>query len=157
MSKVVPLNKGLCAIIDDGDFERVSSYVWHMHMGYPSTNLRPGKKIFLHQYIFGDGIMRDHKDGDALNNQRDNLRICTFGENARNAKLRIDNTTGAKGVCRTHTIVEKYEARIRVSEQRIYLGQYQSVDEAAHAYNKAAILLHGDFCKLNPVGVNPRE
>lgn len=44
------------------------------------------------------GLEVDHKDGNALNNKIDNLRVVTRKVNARNQGLRADNNTGVIGV-----------------------------------------------------------
>lgn len=46
------------------------------------------------------GLMIDHIDGDRLNNLLTNLRVVPRELNARNAKRRVDNTTGHTGVKR---------------------------------------------------------
>ncbi|CDY79507.1 hypothetical protein BGLT_02288 [Caballeronia glathei] len=62
------------------------------------------------------------------------------------------------GVCRRETARGlRFEAYIYVTERRrsrrVYIGTFDTLDEASHAYNKAAIELHGDHARLNPVGV----
>lgn len=45
-----------------------------------------------------------------------------------------------------------YSARIYDKGQHWYLGSFRSIEEAAHAYNKAAVVIHGESARLNPVG-----
>ena len=59
------------------------------------------------------------------------------------------NVCGTKGVSKHY---RKFRASIKVDFKSIYLGLYSTVDEAAHAYNKAAIKYFGDFACLNPIG-----
>jgi hypothetical protein len=40
--------------------------------------------------------------------------------------------------------------------KKLSLGTFATIDEAAHAYNKAANKLHGAAATLNPIGVDPR-
>lgn len=49
-----------------------------------------------------------------------------------------------------------YETKIQYEGRRIWLGRYVTIDEAAHAVNKAAIALRGPLAVLNPVGADPR-
>ncbi len=158
MSKSIPLTNGLFAVVDDSDYERVAQCKWYFHAGYPSASIagQRGERMFLHHYIFGDRAMRDHKDGDVLNNQRDNLRVCTDTQNACNKRLNSRNTCGAKGVSRSAHTKRKYRVQIGFNYQILYLGIFHTLDEAAHAYNKAAVANFGEFACLNPVGVNPR-
>lgn len=50
------------------------------------------------------------------------------------------------------TAAKKWQSQIVGDGKRFYLGVYSCEHEAAHAYNKKAIELHGEFAVLNPVG-----
>ena len=112
-----------------------------------------GKIIKLHQLIFQilnqevpDGYEIDHKDGDKLNNLDDNLRICTHTDNMKNKKKYKNNTSGFTGVT-WHKRDKKWEANIKQE----YLGHFNTKEEAARAYNAAAIKYFGEFAVLNEV------
>lgn len=95
------------------------------------------------------GIMTDHRDGDTLNNQRENLRLATNQQNQHNQRrLRRDNTTGFKGV----TLWPRkgvYNAQIYVNTIRKSLGCYKTPEEAAAAYDAAAVKYFGEFAATN--------
>jgi hypothetical protein len=91
-------------------------------------------------------ILVDHKDNNGLNNQKYNLRVCTQWQNLRNSTRRSNNTSGFKGVSRFRN---KWISRIRTDEGRICLGTFNTPEEAAIAYDEAALKYHGEFANLN--------
>lgn len=99
----------------------------------------------------------DHVDGNKSNNAIENLRIASIAENAWNMPVSKQSKTGFKGVT-----VDRgsglYAAKIRYTINGVTkfesLGKFDTPEEAAHAYNKAAIIRHGEFARLNPVGGN---
>ena len=84
------------------------------------------------------------------NNLKDNLRICTHGENLRNQKLSISNKTGYKGVYFSKER-NKWCALIQVYKVKYHLGSFINLIDAARAYNAAAVKYHGEFAKLNKI------
>ena len=92
----------------------------------------------------------DHRDGNKLNNRRNNLRICAQAENAMNRKININNTSGYKGVY-WNKPRRKWVALIGVNKKRIHLGMFSNKINAAKAYNDAAIKYHGEFSNLNKI------
>jgi hypothetical protein len=150
----IPLTKGKFATIDAEDYVRVVSCgKWYYSRGYAITRQRvDGKQVtvFLHRFIMNaqKGEILDHKDGDGLNNTRQNLRFCTHDENMRNRKLSKSNTTGFKGVVFNGS---SFIAQMRHNKETIYLGSYGSPIDAAKAYNKAALERQGEFAKLNQI------
>jgi hypothetical protein len=93
-----------------------------------------------------DGMETDHRDGDTLNNQVKNLRVCTHSQNLSNARKHINNTSGFKGVFPHGS---NWKVQIRVGGKILHIGVYSTREEAAHAYDKAAIKYHGEFANLN--------
>lgn len=75
------------AEIDEEDLERVNQYKWgknthsSQHTIYAETIMN-GKRVHLHRFIMGlgdyavDKRIIDHKDGNGLNNKKQNLTIC---------------------------------------------------------------------------------
>lgn len=157
--KEIPLTKGKVAIVDDEDYDMLCAMKWRatecVNTFYASASLPRcagvQKTVKMHRLILGvtdPKIHCDHRDGNGLNNQKSNLRICTNGENQRNATLRTDNKTGFKGVC-FYSRDNKFVSRIRIAGRSFYLGSYHTAEDAARAYDEAAKRLHGEFARLN--------
>lgn len=159
----IPLTRGQYAVIDEEDLPLVCGHKWQAHktaMGdfYAArTGWRPDGtcyRIAMHRVIAGalDGEEVDHKDGDKLNNTRGNLRRCTPTQNRRNRTVRRDNTSGYKGVFyNPKRTAHPWQAYIGTRENRESLGSYATAEEAAEAYNRAAIARHGEFARLNMI------
>ena len=151
--------KGYKVQIDEEDYERVTSLKWNTSLNLNPRNKRyfihsykdcTGKlcNILLHRFILGlnrhDGVICDHINGDTLDNRKCNLRKCTSSGNAQNAKISKSNTTGYKGVV-FHKRDKKYQASITVHNKKIYLGYYNTAEEAYLAYCNASKKYHGEF------------
>lgn len=85
----------------------------------------------------------DHRNLDRGDNRWENLREATYGQNTCNRPKRPH--TPAKGVRRDRS---KWRADIRHEHRRVYLGSFDTVEEASAAYVAAAQRLHGEFARL---------
>lgn len=86
----------------------------------------------------------DHINLNKLDNRIKNLRPATDGQNSYNQKIKKTNTSGYKGV-HWRESEKKWRVAIKKDKKNIYLGSFSDVKEAAEAYRKAAIELHGEF------------
>lgn len=111
------------------------------------------KTVYFHRAICGQpiGIEIDHINGNPLDNRRSNLRLCTRSQNEANKKAPSHNTSGYKGVS-LYKPTGKFSAYIEVDQKKKHLGYYFTPEEAALAYNEAAILAFGEFAKINNLG-----
>lgn len=66
-------------------------------------------------------------------------------------RIQRNNGTGYKGVS-YHKGNRRYRAQINHMGKQRHIGEFDTPEEAAHAYNKASVALHGDRAILNPVG-----
>ena len=89
----------------------------------------------------------DHIDGNPYNNKSTNLRLASHHQNSCNRKKHSNNTSGLKGVS-WHKAVKKWQAYISTENKRIFLGYFNSKEEAYAAYCEAAQKLHKDFARL---------
>jgi len=87
----------------------------------------------------------DHINYDRSDNRIENLRDCSLADNVRNARP-MGGTSKFKGVS-LHA--GKWRARIYTDVEQKYLGRFKTEEEAAKAYNEAAIKYHGEFAYLN--------
>jgi hypothetical protein len=159
MAKEIQLTQGKVAIVDDEDFEYLNQFKWHASKlsgkFYARRYIKlsnPNIKILMHRDVMKPekAFVIDHIDGNTLNNQKNNLRICTHAQNMRNSKININNTSGFKGVY-WHKITSKWMAYICFNNKRIHLGVFHVLKDAARAYNDAALKYHGEFANLNKI------
>ena len=121
---------------------------------YGRHDKRMGKsaKIFLmHRVILGiddPKIKIDHCDGNGLNNAYENLRVSTTSQNAANKRKTSGASSQFKGI-HWYTALGKWKAMIRFNGKLMFLGHFSSEEDAARAYDKAALTCFGEFAKLN--------
>jgi hypothetical protein len=121
----------------------------HKRKGYLYAGVK-SKVHLVHRIVFGmhfgwlpKGL--DHIDGDKLNNRPDNLRPCDQSQNNCN---RGAVTGKFKGVS-WYAPLKKYVAQIQAKGIKKNLGYFSDPVNAAKAYDKAALQLHGAFARTN--------
>jgi hypothetical protein len=159
MAKEIKLTQGKVAIVDNDMYDYLNQFKWHAvkQSGkfYARRHIKssnPNIKILIHRDVMKPekGFVIDHIDGNTLNNQKDNLRICTHAQNIRNSKININNTSGFKGVYWNKQSAKWY-AFIRFNNKRIHLGVFFKLKDAAKSYNEGALKYHGEFANLNKI------
>lgn len=162
--KTIRLNQGRIAIVDDDDFEKIKHLTWssrksgdkyyaaHQKYLYRENGKQISKCTLMHRLILNapTGVQVDHINGDALDNRKENLRLCTPSQNQHNRKAQVNNKSGFKGVCKPSGR-NRYRATIYLHNKPIRLGCFDCPIKAARAYNAAAIKYHGEFAKLNEI------
>jgi len=145
--------KGIFAIVDDEDWERLNVYSWFIAgsgIGSITRNIGKGKKCLAADIMNDTNNMYDHEDRNPYNNQKNNLRKCSISQNnANREKFKSKNLTSKyKGVCWSK-VAKKWHGQLRVNKVRIHLGYFINEEDAARAYNVAATKYFGEFACLN--------
>lgn len=150
----IPLTRGYVTVIDDVDRALTDGRTWsvfivpHRRVVYAGAKI-DGKTVYLHKLLCPEWAEVDHADGDGLNNRRSNLRDGTGpGKNHANREMQRNNTSGFKGVS-WNKLQRKWVTGIKVNGKRVHLGTYGTPEEAADAYDQAAVRYFGEYAKTN--------
>lgn len=157
----VPLTRGMLALIDESDGPDVLSHTWcawQAKPGYSWYAMRrkskaesPRREVeYLHRRIMHPppGISIDHVNGNGLDCRRSNMRFATHAQNQRNQRRSVANTSGFRGVSWDAENL-KWRASITVEGKSINLGRFDMAEDAAAAYDRAAISAFGEFASTN--------
>jgi hypothetical protein len=147
--KEIQLTKGKSVMVDDEDYEWLNQWKWHYHNGYATRKPVSGR-VFMHRSIMHTpkGMQTDHINGNKLDNQKSNLRVCTSQQNKLNKPKRLDNTSGYKGVT-WRKDKNMWQSQIMFNGKRQYIGYFDDLEVSARAYDKKALELFGEFAWLN--------
>lgn len=156
--KEIQLTQGQVALVDDEDFERLDQYKWHVlfnnsnkFYALRTSSMVNGKrfKILMHREIINapKNIQVDHRNGNGLDNRKENLRLCTNQQNQfnrispnKNNKLRTKGVSWHKG----H---KRFCARIKFNSKNIHLGYFTVLADANQAYREAEKRYFGEFTR----------
>ncbi len=149
----VPINKNYELLLDDEDINYTIFYTWSFNGRYVNRHITLGSirtTQSIHRFLTGcddPTMVVDHIDGNPLNNQKSNLRVCTQTENIRNRKLNSNNTSGFKGVSWIKR-QKKWKATITLNKKQIHLGYFFYPEEAYAAYKEASTKYHKEYGRV---------
>jgi len=152
------LGQSQWTILDVEDYYKFANIGWALG-GYKKNFYAVGgiknkngefEIVRLHRAIMNPPKRRvvDHRNGNGLDNRRENLRIATKSQNACNNRKRRNSTSRFIGVY-FHKWHGLWVASIWYRGKKIWLGQFESEIEAAKAYDRSALKYRKEFARLN--------
>ena len=162
----IPLTQGKFAIVDNRDYEaliqhkwyamRLRTYHWCAGRDRPRADRSGPKTIYMHREILGapEDLQVDHKNGNPLDNRRENLRLATPALNSRNYRRRtlIRKHSLPMGVDRRG---RKFGATLGKNNRLVWLGLYDTPTAAHAAYlvARAASIQEEERLMLDKYGI----
>jgi hypothetical protein len=110
-----------------------------------------GKLVYAHRvawfYMTGGWPKHqiDHVNGDRQDNRWDNLRLATPQQNSANSKRPVTNGSGYKGAYKTRN--GRFQAKVEANGASIYLGTFDSAEDAHAAYMEEAVKQFGPYAR----------
>ena len=118
-------------LIDVEDYEKVKNYHWYIKDDYVTTNIKCKERgsIRIHRLILNyfDNKVIDHINHNTLDNRKCNLCIVSKSENQQNLKPKKN---GYRGVYKSG---KKFKSSIRINGKYIYLGTFDTFEDAKKA------------------------
>jgi hypothetical protein len=136
------------AKVDDYWFDRLAAMgMWlevRRNSGLRYARLQGAENLYLHQVIGGKNW--DHRDGDGMNNQEENLRQATVSQQGANHKLNRDSTSGESGVSWDKNR-QKWKVRVKQDRKVVFNKYFADKDEAIVCARAKRKELHGEFVR----------
>jgi hypothetical protein len=165
-AKYLKICLGWNTLVDATDYEWLKMVPWGIGWSMArGKKMRPyavhdrlGKRYYMHRVLTTapKGMVVDHINGDPLDNRRGNLRVVGQGQNIRNQKAR--SSCGYKGV---YHLRGRWTSHVKRGDHTIYVGTFDTLEDAARAYDAAVLSidgehLHPNFPIENVDGTRPR-
>lgn len=164
----VPLTQGKFALVDEADWPRLRQHSWFAMKDqnkrdcyYARAKIKR-RSVSLHRFILGvtDAEVRvDHINNDTLDCRRSNLRRADKWQSAQNRrswtsrKRTHQHHSPFKGVYarvrKNNTVLVGWRSVIKARKIAHELGTFPTQEEAARAYDRKALELHGEYANLN--------
>jgi hypothetical protein len=153
----IPLNRGKHALVDLADLPRVAAYRWYANYSdrrwRALRSYREGGRQHtrsLSHEILGlpPAVRVAHVNADGLDNRRANLRRSSATADGAKRRLNRNNRSGYRGVS-WYAPLGKWRAEINGKPRHRHLGYYDTAEQAAEAWDKAAWERWGAAARLN--------
>lgn len=110
---IVDVGKGLWFKVDKDDVDKIEQYRWravwnpvaksyYITTSVPAETRTGTTSLYLHRFLLDapKGTKVDHRNGDTLDNRRENIRIVTMKQNLENRRNEANSNskTGIRGV-----------------------------------------------------------
>lgn len=135
--------------VDHVDFDIIAPYRWYVDANKYVIAKIDGKQKKQHRLIMGIhnqswSVEVDHINHNTCDNCKKNLRLVNRSQNCINERTSTTNTSGRKGVYWSKP-AQKWCAQINVNKQRIYLGSFDSFNDACNARAIAENNYHKEY------------
>ena len=159
--KEIKISRGLTTVVDDSDYERLSKIKWSASpdkrtvyvIGHGRDDSGSRITIRMHREILNlkdSKIQVDHIDGNGLNNQKCNLRLCSPVENSRNSRGHRGSLSKYTGVTYSgRPNHKKWIAQIMIDRRNIHISMHNTEIEAAIARDRFVLDNNLQFYRLN--------
>ncbi len=155
---------GHVVLVDSEDYDFLAVFNWRplvtdSGLVYAQA-WRRRMHFYMHRLVIGAGPGEevDHKNGNGLDNRKDNLRIATHSQNLGNIgkpRLKKPPSSQYKGVTwdkskNAWAVFVATDGKYPNGRcKRKFVGRFASEVEAAQAYDRAALARWGEFARLN--------
>lgn len=132
--------KGEKILVSDCDYESLNKFTWSVNKGEYTISSINKKNWLIHRYIMIELLgnkeltrhnLIDHINGNRLDNTRENLRIVTPKENAKNKNKAKNSSSKYFGVIKYYN--NQFQASITINKR--ILAYYKIEEHAAYQYD----------------------
>lgn len=131
---------------DKEDYEKIKDYCWFKNSDGPIEAPYNDKKICLHNLLSSSVSSRKeviyHINGNYNDNRKQNLKMISRSYRSVVNKPNKNNVTGVRGV---YYKCGKYKAYIYKNYEEIFLGEYNTLSEAAKARENGVRRFYSEF------------
>jgi len=155
--KKIRLSQGRHALVDSEDFDWLSQWKWTLMRhkapidGAYAYRKEGTKTVLMHREILEapKGKYVDHRNKRGLDNRKANIRLCSPQQNAWARRTK----GGSSKFCGVHWCNTKqcWVGKIQYDGTTKILIYTLDEVEAARAYDKVVLKLHGEFAEINGV------